>query len=610
MKVASFVAGWFAWATLSLAAGLPSSLDTEGNIWRSEGKAVAVVVLGTECPIARKSVATLNEMLGDLQANGIELVGVISEPATTREKVATFSKEYGAKFPLILDTSGDWAALLQPRRTPEAFVLTTKGEIAYRGRIDDSYAAVGKPKAVVTKREMYDAALAVAGGKEVAVKETDAVGCVFESWKSGSENRKVTYHRDVAPIMAVNCVSCHKPGEVAPFSLQNYEDVRKRAEMIAEVTASRFMPPWNAAPQDHKFLDERRLTDREIATLKAWVEAGVPEGDKADAIPVAKTGESEWRLGKPDLVVEMPEAFEVPANGRDVYRAFVVPIDLPDDVYVVATEFKPGAPSVVHHALFYLDGNGAGRQKAAASNDGKPGYVSFGGPGFLPSGGLGGWAPGSSPGYLPEGVGRPIKKGWELIMQLHYHPDGIARQDKSKMALYFAKKPVEKIAVTFPLANRQIDIPAGEAAYEREMNLTLPRGVELIGLMPHMHMLGKSMKVTAILPSGESVQLIDVPQWDFRWQDQYRYADTLKLPAGTKVQAKAVFDNSADNPANPSNPPKRVRWGEQTTDEMCMVFFTLIVDKDSPFAHGLGGGLRRGALLDRLRDRRGQENER
>jgi hypothetical protein len=229
----------------------------------------------------------------------------------------------------------------------------------------------------------------------------------------------------------------------------------------------------------------------------------------------------------------------------------------------------------------FLDSMGTARGKAAATKDGKPGYASFGGPGFLPTGGLGGWAPGATPAFLPEGVGRPLRKGSDVVMQVHYHPDGKTRQDRSRIGIYFATKPVNKVVVNFPLVNRQIDIAPGDPNYTRTMGITVPRDVEVLGVTPHMHLIGKSMKVTATLPDGTVEQLIDVPQWDFRWQDQYRFAQPFKLPAGTRVTAEAVYDNSADNPANPSSPPQRVRRGEQTTDEMCIAFIALLIDRSA-----------------------------
>ncbi len=592
-QVASEGSGRIAWAQ-----------DVDGNVHRFDGRKFAVVLLGVDCPIARKSVETLNALAKRSAEGGVEFYGLLSDPTVSRAAAATFAKEYGAGFPILFDASGEIARALSPRVTPEAFVFDVLGRLEYRGRIDDTYVALGKRRTETTTHELADAIDAVAAGNDPTVREAAAVGCVYEAWKPvGSAAGAVTYNRDVAPILAANCVSCHKQGQVAPFTLTSYADASKRAELLAQVTETRYMPPWRAAEQAHRFADERRLSDAEISVMKRWAEAGAPEGSASDAPAVTTLGASPWRLGTPDLVVEMPKAFDVPASGKDVYRAFALPVPLEKDQYVTAFEFQAGAPSVVHHALLFLDGSGEAKRREGLSTDGEPGYTSFGGPGFVPVGGLGGWAPGASPAFLPEGIGRPLQKGWDVVLQVHYHPDGQSRSDRSRVGLYFAKKPISRVALNFPLNNRQIDIPAGDEHYVRTMTMTLPRNAELIGITPHMHLIGQSMKVTATLPTGEVEQLIDVPQWDFRWQDQYRYAEPLTLPAGTRIDAEAVYDNSEHNAQNPNMPPKRVVRGEQTTDEMCLVFLQVVVDKQTwETMRSLRGGANgAGGLLRRLR---------
>ena len=253
-------------------------------------------------------------------------------------------------------------------------------------------------------------------------------------------------------ILNANCVQCHRAGEIAPFSLTSYEDAAKHAKQISRVTDERLMPPWKAEPGFGHFADQRRLSDREIALIADWAKAGTPQGDVAE-LPPPPVFSSEWILGEPDVVLTMPEAFTVPASGRDVYRVFSLPLDLPVDKQIVAYQFKAGAATVVHHALIYLDDKHQARKLAEDAKDGLPGYHSFGGLGFLPSGGIGGWAPGVSPYFLPEGVGKPIHKGTDVVLQLHYHPDGKERKDQSKIAIYYAKKPVTKFAASFMLMN-------------------------------------------------------------------------------------------------------------------------------------------------------------
>jgi mono/diheme cytochrome c family protein len=409
----------------------------------------------------------------------------------------------------------------------------------------------------------------------------------------------VTFTKDVAPILFANCASCHRPGEVAPFPLLTYKDAAKRADQLAEVTQSKFMPPWKAEPLDHaKFLGERRLTDAQVATLQAWAKAGAPEGDPK-LMPEAPKFVEGWTLGEPDLIVKMPKAYTVKAEGRDEFRSFVIPIKLPEDKYVTAVQYRPGNPKIVHHALLFLDNSG----KAAEMDgqDGKPGFGKMGGRGFIPSGGLGGWAPGVTPHHLPDGVARLMPKGSDLIIQTHFHPSGKAEDETSSVGLYFAKAQPKQVLATIPMAGRPLDIPAGEKNYKVTKTFTSPVEVDLLGITPHAHLLCKSIKVTATYPDGKVVSLIDVPKWDWNWQEQYQYDKSMKLPAGTKLYGEWVYDNSSDNEANPSNPPKAVRWGEQTTDEMALVFFQILSDFDSTKVAGGGGSRRLGAEAGALR---------
>ena len=271
-----------------------------------------------------------------------------------------------------------------------------------------------------------------------------------------------TYNKDVAQILWKNCAGCHRSGEVGPFSLLSYKDAAKRASDLADITRERRMPPWKAEPDFGEFHDERRLSAAEIETIAHWAENGSPEGDPTDLPPTPKFPNG-WQLGTPDLVLRVSESFAVPAGGRDIYRCFVIPIPTATDKTVAAIEFRPGNRKVVHHALLFLDGLGAGRKKDEA--DPGPGYASFGGPGILPTGGLGGWAPGAMPRPLPEGMGKLLRKGSDLVLQIHYHPDGKPETDQSSVGIYFTKKPARSIVTGIAVRSRNIDIPAREKRY-------------------------------------------------------------------------------------------------------------------------------------------------
>lgn len=384
-----------------------------------------------------------------------------------------------------------------------------------------------------------------------------------------SKKAKWTYSGSVAAILQNNCATCHRPGEVAPFSLTSYEDAKKRAKQIAVVAKSRFMPPWKADSHG-EFADERRLTDDQIATLEGWANAGAPVGD-AKAVPPLPKFPVGWRLGKPDKVVGMPEPYTLKAEGKDVYRCFVIPTEGDTDKYIAAMEVHPGNRQIVHHVIAYLDTSGAGRKLDAA--DPGAGYTSSGGgPGFTPSGFLGGWAPGNETKRLPDGIGNAIPKGADIVLEVHYHPSGKVETDKTEVGMYYTTAPVHKRIYMMPIINPFFKIPAG--AGDHVVKATMPsfRDITVLGVTPHMHLLGRSMRVWATLPDKSEQQIINVPDWDFNWQMTYGYKTPMKFPAGTKFELESHYDNSTGNLRNPNKTPRAVTWGEQTTDEMCIAF--------------------------------------
>ena len=395
---------------------------------------------------------------------------------------------------------------------------------------------------------------------------------------SAKAKGSVTFNKHIAPILFQNCMSCHRPGEVAPFPITTYREAAKRDVQIAAVTKDRVMPPWKAEPGYGLFHDEMRLTNEQIGLIQQWVEDGSPEGTAQD-LPAAPKFPEGWSLGKPDLVLKMAEECTVPAEGRDVYRCFVIPVPVEEDTYVAAVEYRPSNRKVVHHALFFLDSLGQARKKDEA--DPEPGFKSFGGPGFLPTGGLGGWAPGAMPRPLPEGVAKTIKKGSDLVLQIHFHPTGKVEKEQSSIGLYYAKQKPTRTLSALTLRSRQMDIPAGEKAYKVSDSFVTPIDVEAIGIAPHAHLLAKDIRCNAMLPDGTVKPLIWIKDWDFNWQGQYMYREPVALPKGTKVDMEFTYDNSSENPRNPSNPPKRVHWGEQTTDEMALCWVQVLPKNES-----------------------------
>lgn len=376
-----------------------------------------------------------------------------------------------------------------------------------------------------------------------------------------------TFARDVAPILYGNCSSCHHPGEVAPFSLLTYHDAQKRAAQIAIVCAKKVMPPWKAEHGYGEFANERRLTDAQIATLKQWAEAGAPEGDPKTAPPIPQYTDG-WQLGKPDMIITMPKPYTIPASGPDVNRSFVVPVHLPADRYLRAAEMRPGNRRIVHHAIAMYDKSGAARKLELQQGGAGGGYVSFGGPGFVPAGGLPGYAPGMGAEVFPLDSSGTLFKDVDVVFGMHYHPDGKPETDQTRIGLYFTDRKPTRSSVLMALGILNLDIAAGEKSHLEKDDFTLPLDVELDNIFEHMHLIGKTCKMWAELPDHTTIPLIKINDWDFSWQTTYHLKKRLALPKGTILHGEWTHDNTAENIRNPNSPPKEVKNGENSTDEM------------------------------------------
>ncbi len=387
-----------------------------------------------------------------------------------------------------------------------------------------------------------------------------------------------TFTRDIAPLVDQNCMTCHRPGEVGPFSLTSYAEVKRKARSILKAVDAGLMPPWPARSHG-EFLNERTLTAAQKQLLHDWVLAGAPEGAPAD-LPPAPQFTAGWQLGPPDLEVAPAQAFTISADGDDVYECFILPTHESADRWVRAAELRPGNRKVVHHALLFIDTTGAARRLAADAGSGDR-YAAFGGVGFAPQGGLGGWAPGITPIPLPTGVGYFLPKGADIVLQIHYHKDGKPESDLTRVGISFCRGPVDKRYRSIPLLYRALDIPAGDSHYAIERTFPrAPRSITLLSVTPHMHWLGRQMKVSVQFPDGTRRTLVDVPNWDFNWQTIYRYRVPVEIPRGSLFTLEASYDNSTGNPRNPNRIPKEVRWGEQTTDEMCLAFLGYTLDSE------------------------------
>lgn len=560
--------GWFSSVPTAHEASLEAA--SPASDVADHERATVYVVLSVNCPISNGYVPTLNRLAKQFASANIEFLGVVPGANATEEEVEAHQREFGISFPVVWDRQHELCQRLGATHTPQAIVVDADQAIRYSGRIDDRFADLGQQRAA-RHTDLLDVLNRLAAGQPIVVTRTQPVGCVIESASSVSES-DVTYCRDVAPILFAHCASCHRPGEAAPFSLLKFRDARVHAEQIRLVTQRRLMPPWKPEPGYGHFQNEQRLSEAEINTIDTWVANGTPLGDPQD-LPSPPQFVSGWHLGEPDLVLVMPEPFDVPADGPDIYQHFVLPTGLSQNRLVRAVEFRPGAPQVVHHALVFYDTTGQGRTLDAA--DPSPGYSSVGSPGFATSGGLVGWGPGGLPRELPLGMGRPLKKDSDLILQIHYHPCGKVVRDRSRIGLYFAPKSATWIVTEGMVVNTDLEIPAGAARHRHRASLTLPVETMLLDVTPHMHVLGKEIRATAYPPDTDPIPLIWIKDWNFYWQAHYVYDEPITLPAGTRIDLDCWFDNSDQNPLNPHSPPRPVRWGDFSTDEMAICYFQM-----------------------------------
>ena len=366
-------------------------------------------------------------------------------------------------------------------------------------------------------------------------------------------------------MVFAHCATCHRPGEAAPFSLLTYDDVRRRSQQIALMTKNRSMPPWKPEPGYGEFAGARRLSDRQIELVQQWVELGAPEGDAGD-LPPAPRWASGWQLGKPDLVVSMPEPYLLGSEGPDVFRTFVIPIEVPNGRYVKGLEVHPGVPRAVHHANIKIDRTRSSRR--LDEDDPGPGFDGGGGrDATFPDGHFLGWTPGQVP-HMLEGTAWRLDAGSDLVVEVHMMPTGKPERVHVSVGLFFTDQPPRHVPYMVRLGRQSIDIPAGARDYTVTDSYVLPVDVEVLSVQPHAHNLAREMKAFATLPDGTTAWLMYIREWDFRWQDVYRYSRPIPLPRGTTLTMQYTYDNSADNVRNPNRPPKRVTFGQTTASEM------------------------------------------
>ena len=546
--------------------GLGWTFVADSKATDAANKVTVSVYMSTDCPVAMRTAPRLAQLETEWEAKGVEFTAYFPNEGETQRRVADYMRDRKLDFPFRLDVGGSKAKSSGVEIVPT--VVVRRGDtVLYRGPMDDA-----KVTEEVKTHYLKDALTAALDGKEPKIKEAEAFGCYLMAGDPIPSMEEVNYAEHTAAIINDNCLVCHRPGEVAPFSLEGYDNARKWSRMIAKVSSERRMPPWLAVEGVGEFSHEMRLTEREIATLAQWAEAGAPSGDlsKAPKAPEFPVG---WRLGEPDMLISMPKPFKLGDDGRDEIWNFVIKPDITEPVYVQALDVKPGNKSVVHHVAAFIDEKGASERLLEGGRDG--GYQTFGGPGFAPDNMLGAWLPGLQPVRMPEGTGFLLKPGARIVMQVHYSKTGREEVDQSKMALYFSKEPVTKPTQMSWFVNPGIVIPPGDPRVEFKRVHTMPKDVTLYSLMAHMHLLGKEMHATLIHPDGTRERLLSIDKWDFNWQLNYMLKEPKLIKRGSKIEIVAVFDNSEDNPSNPSSPPREVRWGEETTDEMMVLLLGL-----------------------------------
>ena len=385
---------------------------------------------------------------------------------------------------------------------------------------------------------------------------------------------RLTFNRDIAPVMHQHCSGCHHAGGVGPFSLVTYEEIKEHARDIVSVTGRRYMPPWLPEPGEPAMTGERRLTEDEIGILRQWASEGLAEGAPGDK-PMAPTWTEDWQLGAPDLVAELPQAYELPADGRDVYRNFVLPLSVEGRRFVRAMEFKPGT-KVLHHAFIRFD-----RTRQSRRRDAEDAEIGFGGMALPPSveapgGYFLSWQPGRGPTRSAAGMAWALEAHSDLILQAHMQPSGKPERVRPKIGFYFTDQPPTNIPSKLVLSSLKIDIPAGARDYEIRDSYVLPVAMAILAVLPHAHYLAGEMHGTAVLPTGERRSLLKIKAWDFNWQSDYQYQEPIHLPKGTRIDMRFTYDNSSSNVRNPHQPPVRVGYGAGSTDEMGELWFQVL----------------------------------
>jgi mono/diheme cytochrome c family protein len=468
-------------------------------------------------------------------------------------------EKHGFKGRYLHDADGSLTATLDAKSTAEVFVLDAKRTVVYRGAVDDQY---GLGYSLEAPRETYlkDVLTSLATHQPISIRATQAPGCALEPNATKKVASEVTYHNRISRIVQDSCLECHRTGGAGPFSLEKPEELIAHQAMIRQVVEKGTMPPWFAAPSENgkpsPWANDRSLSKSDKTDLLAWLKSSRPLGNETDA-PKPREFPSDWGIGKPDLVLQLPREVSVKAEGIMPYQNLIVETNLTEDKWIQALEVQPTAKSVVHHVLVFVIPPGANGEE-----DDTPGAEER--QGFFAA-----YVPGNSSFSYAPGLAKKLPKGSKLRFQMHYTPNGTATKDRTKLGLIYAKeKPKHEVQV-IGLVNPRLRIPPNADNHPEVATLPVPLDAKILTLMPHMHLRGKAFRYEVIGPDKKAQTLLDVPTYDFNWQLAYRYADPVIVRGGSTLKATGWYDNSKSNPANP-DPSKTVRWGPQTYDEMML----------------------------------------
>jgi thiol-disulfide isomerase/thioredoxin/mono/diheme cytochrome c family protein len=528
--------------------------------------AVVIAFTSTSCPVTKRYAPTLAALEKEYGARGVKFIFV--NPRDTDGDVTEAIRTHQFASPYVRDGRNSISGSLRAQSTAEVFVLDAARTLVYRGAVDDQY-GLAYSRSEPRQKYLADALDAVLAGNTPPMQATTAPGCVLETAKD-RPTVPLTYHARISRILQQNCVECHRAGGVAPFSLESYQEVTSHAGMIRKQVEKGVMPPWFAVPTHpgpSPWANDRTLAAQDKADLLAWLAGGRKEGEPSDA-PLPRVFPKEWAIGTPDAIVRIPDPIEVKATGTMPYQNILVETKFGEDRWVQTMEVRPTAREVVHHALVYVIPADKMRTRGRRGGDREAGNF------------FAAYVPGNNVLKFPEGFAKVIPAGATLHFQIHYTPAGTATRDQTALGLVFAKTaPRHEVRVAAVAA--KLDIPPGEANYEARGRIPVPYDAKLMSFMPHMHLRGKAYRYELQLPGGQKNLLLEVPRYDFNWQLQYRLAEYIDAPAGSMLLGAAWYDNSANNPANP-DPNQRVKWGEQTDDEMMLGYFEYYVPGVEP----------------------------